>query len=211
VIAAGLPESPAGSGASALTDEDRARADLYALLGRLFFAAPERALLDSIARHEDLFGTEDVPLGRAWRALARAARDADPDALSLEYDSLFVGVGRAEVTLYCSHYLTSAGRERIVVALRDELRELGLARTGETHEPEDHLAVLCEVMRHLVSLGSDEQAIGRQKQFFLRYIANAYIPLTDAIQNAPATGFYAGVGRVVRAFFDIESQSFEMA
>jgi TorA maturation chaperone TorD len=197
------PESP-------LADEDRARGDIYALLARLYYAAPDRALLDALARNEDLFGGADAALGRAWRALARTARDADPAALSLEYDSLFVGVGRAEVTPYCSFYLTSAGRERIVVALRDELRDLGLARTGGTHEPEDHVSALCEVMRHLVARGSDDQAIGRQKQFFLRYISNAYIQLTDAILASAAARFYKDVAHVTRAYFDIESQSFEM-
>jgi TorA maturation chaperone TorD len=198
------------SGESVLTEEDRGRADLYALLARLLYAGPDRALLDSLVGHEDLFGADDVPLGRAWRALARAARDADPEALRLEYDSKFVGVGRAEVTLYTSYYLTAAGRERVVVALRDELRELGLVRTGDTHEPEDHIAALCEVMRHLVSLGSDDHAIGGQKQFFMRYISGAYIQLTDEILSAAPTPFYQDVARVMRVFFDIESQSFEM-
>lgn len=204
------PESPVPSGESVLTEEDRGRTDLYALLARLLYAGPDRALLDSLVRHEDLFGADDVPLGRAWRALARAARDADPEALRLEYDSKFVGVGKAEVTLYTSYYLTAAGRERVVVALRDELRELGLVRTGDTHEPEDHIAALCEVMRHLVSLGSDDHAIGRQRQFFMRYISTAYIQLTDAILGTAATQFYKDVARVARVFFDIESQSFEM-
>lgn len=204
------PESPVPSGESVLTEEDRGRADLYALLARLFYAGPDRALLDSLVGHEDLFGADDVPLGRAWRALARAARDADPQTLTLEYDSLFVGVGKAQVTPYCSHYLTPTGRERIVVALRDELRQLGLARAGGSHEPEDHVAVLCEVMRHLVSLGADDHAIGGQKRFFMRYISAAYIQLTDEILNAAATQFYKDVARVMRVFFDIESQSFEM-
>lgn len=206
----GLPKTPNQSGESVLTEEDRGRADLYALLARLFYAGPDRALLDSLVGHEDLFGADDVPLGRAWRALARAARDADLQALTLEYDSLFVGVGKAQVTPYCSHYLTPAGRERIVVALRDEWRELGIIRTGDTHEPEDHLAALCEVMRHLVLLGSDDQAIGRQKQFFMRYICAAYIQLTDEILGTAATQFYKDVARVARVFFDVESQSFEM-
>jgi TorA maturation chaperone TorD len=210
VNATSLPENPTQTGESSLSDEDRARADLYALLARLFYGGPDRALLDNLARHEDLFGTDDVPLGRAWRALARAARDADPEALRLEYDSLFVGVGKAQVTPYCSHYLTPTGRERIVVALRDELRQWGLARAGGSHEPEDHVAVLCEVMRHLVSLGVDDHAIGGQKQFFMRYISRAYIQLTDEILNAAATQFYKDVARVMRVFFDIESQSFEM-
>ena len=204
------PESPVPSGELALTEEDRGRADLYALLARLFHAGPDRTLLDTLARHEDLFGTDGVPLGRAWRALARSAREADPEALRLEYDSLFVGVGKAQVTPYCSHYLTPTGRERIVVALRDELRDLGLGRMGDTHEPEDHIAVLCEVMRHLVLLGSDDQSIGRQKQFFMRYIQSAYIQLTDEILGTAATQFYKDVARVTRVFFDVESQSFEM-
>ena len=205
-----LPESPAGIGESALSEEDQGRADLYALLARLFYAGPDRALLDSLALHEDLFGAEDVPLGQAWRALARTARNADPEELTLEYDSLFVGVGKAQVTPYCSHYLTPTGRERIVVALRDELHGLGLARTGGSHEPEDHVAVLCEVMRHLVSLGSDERSIGGQKRFFMRYISSAYSQLTDEILGTAATQFYKNVARVMRVFFDVESQSFEM-
>lgn len=208
--ATSVPETPTQSGESSLGDEDRARADLYALLARLFYGGPDGALLDNLARHEDLFGTDDVPLGRAWRALARTAREADPEALRLEYDSIFVGVGKAEVTLYTSYYLAPAGRERIVVALRDELRDLALGRTGDTHEPEDHVAALCEVMRHLVSRGADDYAIGRQKQFFLRYIQRAYIPLTDEILGTAATQFYKDVARVMRVFFDVESQSFEM-
>jgi TorA maturation chaperone TorD len=210
VSATRLPETPAATGESALSEEDQARADLYALLARLFYAGPDRPLLDSLAGHENMFGADDVLLGQAWRALARAARDADPEALRLEYDSIFVGVGKAQVTLYCSHHLTPTGRERIVVALRDELRDLGLERKGASHEPEDHVAVLCEMMRHLVSRGSDEHAIGGQKQFFMRYISGAYIPLTDEILSAVATQFYKDVARVMRVFFDVESQSFEM-
>jgi len=210
VSATRLSEAPVPIGESALSEEDRARADLYALFARLFYAAPDLALLDSLARHEDLFGADYVPLGQAWRALARAARNVDPEALTLEYDSLFVGVGKSQVTPYCSHYLAPTGRERIVVALQDELRDLELGRIGDTHEPEDHIAALCEVMRHLVSLGSDDQAIGRQKQFFMRYICAAYIQLTDEILGTAATQFYKDVARVMRVFFDVESQSFEM-
>lgn len=206
----GTRDIPIADSGSGLSEEDRGRADLYAVLANLFYAPPDRAMLGSLARHEDLFGGDDVPLGRAWNALAHAARAADPEAVRLEYDSVFVGVGKAEVSLYCSRHLTPAGRERIVVALRDELRDLDLARTGETHEPEDHLAMLCEVMRELVSRSSDEHAIGRQKQFFVRYISPAYIQLTDEILGAAATHFYKDVARVMRAFFDVESQSFEM-
>jgi TorA maturation chaperone TorD len=210
VSVSGARDIPIADPESGLIEEDRGRADLYAVLANLFYGAPDRAMLDSLARHEDLFGNDDVPLGRAWNALARAARTADPEGVRLEYDSVFVGVGKAEVSLYCSRYLTPTGRERIVVALRDELRDLGLDRTGETHEPEDHVAALCEVMRHLVAAGSGSYALDRQKRFFLRYISNAYIQLTDEILGTAATHFYKDVARVTRAFFDVETQSFEM-
>jgi TorA maturation chaperone TorD len=210
VTAGGASEIPTPDRESALSDEDRARADLYAVLARLFYAAPDRALLETLSRYEGLFGNDDVALGQAWNALVRAARAADPATLKLEYDSVFVGVGKSEVTLYCSRYLTSAGRERIVVALRDELRELNLTRTGDSHEPEDHVAVLCEVMRHLCRAGSGSHELSLQEAFFLRYIQPAYIQLTDEILSAAATHFYKDVARVMRAFCDIESQSFEM-
>lgn len=203
-------ETLAREGASTLSDEDRARAELYAVLARLFFSAPDRSLLDAIGGSEGMFGGPATALGAAWNTLATAARRADPDALRTEFDSLFIGVGKAEVTPYCSYYATPVGRERIVVALRDELRELGLARTGETHEPEDHVAALCEVMRHLASAGSDEAALSLQKQFFLRYISPAYMQLTDAILDVDSSGFYQAAARVMRAFFDVEAQSFDM-
>jgi len=199
------------TGSGALTAEDLGREQLYAVLARLWYDAPDRGLLEALARSEGLFG--DAPgsaLVESWRELARAAAVADPVAVKTEYDDAFVGVGRAPITLYCSTYLTPSGRERIVAALRDELRDLGLARTGPSHEPEDHLAVLCEVMRHLVAAGSDEAALSAQKRFFLRYIHPAYIQLTEEIRNAAAGQFYSEVARVMKAFFDVESESFQM-
>jgi TorA maturation chaperone TorD len=177
----------------------------------MWYDAPDRALLDAIAGSGDLFGDGGCgPLVEAWQALAGAAATADPVAVKAEFDSTFVGVGKAAITLYCSFYLSEAGRERVVVALRDELRDLGLARTGHSHEPEDHLAALCEVMRHLVRGGSEQYALEYQKAFFLRYIRDAYTQLTDAILSAPETQFYKHLARLTRAFFDVESESFQM-
>lgn len=198
------------TGASTLSEEDRARAELYAVLARVFYAAPDQRLLDAIGGSVGMFGGPGAALGEAWDALAEAAGAGDPQALTLEFDSVFVGVGKAKVTPYGSFYATPAGRERIVVALRDELLALGLARTGASHEPEDHIAALCEVMRHLAERGADDASIDRQKQFFLRYIGPAYMQLTDAIFGAGTSSFYQAAARVMRAFFDVEAQSFEM-
>ena len=197
-------------GESALDEEDRARADIYGVLARLWYRAPDRELLDALAGNTERDEAHAPPLARAWGALAKAAADADPEALTHEYDSLFVGTGRAEITLYCSHYLTETGRERVVVALREKLRELGLGRSGGTSEPEDHFSALLEVMRHLIVQGSDVPQIEVQKQFFLRYIHGSYTALTDAVANNGGAGFYKEIARVTRAFLDVESQSMDM-
>lgn len=205
-------ETAIQQGDSMLAEEDQARADLYGLLARLWFAAPDQALLDALSQsRESMDGAGDTVLANAWSALARAAADADPDALTHEYDALFIGTGSAEITLYCSHYLTESGRGRVVVALRDKLVELELGRASESGEPEDHFAALLEVMRHLIVRGSNAPQITFQKEFFLGYIDKAYAPLTDAVlANGGEADFYKDVARLTRALLDVESESFDM-
>jgi TorA maturation chaperone TorD len=208
-------EIDAGEPGQALDEEDRARADLYGVLACLWYAAPDQALLDALASNggapDDGSETELV---KAWQALSRAAAGADPRALTHEYDDLFVGTGRAEITLYCSHYMTETGHERLVVALRDQLRELGLQRSHESHEPEDHLAALLEVMRHLIVERIVQRESGSQTgfqiDFFSGYIQQAYPSLTEAVLRSEGVDFYKHVARLTRAFLDVETQSFNM-
>jgi len=191
--------------------EDQARAEFYALLGRLWYAAPDQVLLDAIANAPPLTAEgAHGALAEAWRQLQAAAAAADPAAVADEYDAVLVGVGKAEVTPYVSHYLVETGRERVLVALRDELAELGLGRVGATHEPEDHFAALCEVMRHLVGEGAGDAAMQQQKNFFTRYMNRAYNPLTDQVTASSKTSFYKHVARFTKAFCDVEAASLDM-
>src|SRR5206468_10638170 len=109
--------------------------------------------------------------GGAWKRPARAAGVRGAGAARLEYDEILVGTGKAEVTPYASYYLADTGREKILARLRGELAGWGLARSGGAHEPEDHMAGLFDVMRHLISLGSEDAALQMQQGFFDRYIA----------------------------------------
>jgi len=204
-------ETLQSEGMASLAEEDQARANLYGVLARLWYAAPDQEMLDAFSRSEgSMENAGDTALATAWRTLARSAAESDPDDLTYEYDALFVGTGGAEITLYCSHYLTETGRERVVVALRDELRQLGLGRASGTHEPEDHLSGLLEVMRHLIVQSSDVPQIEFQKKFFLRYICKSYAALTDAVIRNGGAHFYKDVARLTKAFLDVESQSFDM-
>jgi TorA maturation chaperone TorD len=196
---------------SSVTPEDQARADIYALLARLWYAGPDEALLRAIAQAGDIVSEgEQIGLATAWRELRRAAAEIAAPAARIEYDEIFIGAGRAPVTLYASHYLTETAREAVLVALRDELVEFGLARTSEAHEPEDHFAALCEVMRHLITRGSGDTALQQQRKFFTRFMAQAYNPLVSQTMSTEGVSFYTHVARVTKAFFDIEAASFEM-
>jgi TorA maturation chaperone TorD len=196
---------------SDLAPEDAARADFYALLARLWYAGPDAALLQAIAAADEIAAEGgQVALADAWRALQAAAAAADAEAARTEHEALFVGTGKAAITPYGSHYLVETGRERVLVALRDELAELGLERNETVNEPEDHFAALCEVMRHLVAGGSSDAALQRQKKFFTRYMHHAYNPLTDQVMASTKTSFYGYVAGFTKAFCDTEAASLDM-
>ena len=118
-----------------LAPEDQARADFYALLARLFSDAPDAGLLAAIANagplapatHTGDAGNLGVALAAAWDALRAASRAMDPGAATAEFQALFIGVGRSEVSPYASHYLgPQSGRP--LAEIRAALAELGIAR-----------------------------------------------------------------------------------
>ncbi|MCK0507519.1 molecular chaperone TorD family protein [Aromatoleum anaerobium] len=195
--------------------EDNARAEHYALLARLFFAPPDAPLLAALAAAGDVFGGGNLPFahspfGVAWAELADAARHTDARSVHDEYEALFQGIGRPEVMLYGSFYLAGFLMEEPLADLRDDLAGLGLARRGGVTETEDHVAVLAEVMRHLVVSGADAAGLARQRAFFTRHLQPWYARLADALAAAPQASFYARVGALARAFFDVESEAFAM-
>jgi TorA maturation chaperone TorD len=191
--------------------EEQGRAEFYALLARLFYAGPDAGLLAAIAQADEIVSeSERSALADAWRSLTSAAAAMDADAARLEYDALFVGTGKAPVTPYASHYLVTTGAEKVLVRLRDELASFGLSRRGDAREPEDHLAALFDVMRHLIVAGADEDALQTEKSFFDRYLRRAYGPFAAAVLAAESANFYRHVARFAKAFLDLEVESFDM-
>lgn len=198
---------------SEASQEDRARADFYALIARLFYAGPDARLLAAIASAGEAAGAGDgaaVPLMAAWQALAAAAAAMDAEAAREEYDSVFVGTGKAEITPYASYYLAESMRERVLVRLRDTLAEMGLAKNRSAAEYEDHFSGLCEVMRHLIVSGSGDVAVQKQKTFFLEYLDPWYAVFCAAVTASPNTNFYKPVAVFTKAFLDVEAGSFGM-
>jgi TorA maturation chaperone TorD len=190
-----------------LPPEEVARANFYGLLARLFYAPPDVQLLEAIAGADGL-EAEDGGIAAAWQGLARAAANADPEAVRDEYDAAFVGTGKAPVTLYTCAYTIRYSNEAPLAELRGELASLGLARREGAWEPEDHIAALCDTMRHLIA--EQKRDLAEQSRFFNRWIRPTVEPLCDAIERAPNLVFYKHVGQFAKAFFYLEQSAFEM-
>ena len=192
-----------------LIQEDEARAGYYALLGRLFYAGPDAGLLQTISGSAE-FAVTGGRLAGPWNALAAAARETEAGAARLEYDELLVGTGKAEVTPYASFYLAATGREKILVRLRQDLASLGLGRANTAREPEDHFAGLFEVMRHLISQGSDDAALQKQRGFFSAYIERSFQGFCLAVSANEKAKFYKHVCGFAAAFLAVETEALKV-
>ncbi|WP_407158184.1 Cro/CI family transcriptional regulator [Bradyrhizobium sp. STM 3557] len=185
---------------------DAARAQEYLLLASLLSAAPSRKLLDQLAAL-----TGDVtPLGRAHAALAAAAAGAIAAKVEREYFDLFVGVGRGEFLPYASYYLTGFLNERPLSRLRADLATLGIERVANNSEPEDHAAVLCEIMAGFAG-GRFEASSDAQRTFFEKHVAPWMGRLFTDIEDAESASFYRAVGALGRTFIEIEREAFTFA
>ena len=192
--------------APALQPEDAARAGIYGLIARLFYAAPDNGVLAQIVDTHALEG--DGELARAWAELVAASRGAFPVILEQEHTDLFVGTGKAEVTPYLTHYTIKYATDNPLVELRQQLNRWGMARRENAHEPEDHVSGICETMRFAIAVQhrSDEE----QKSFFERFLHRGGMAFCDAVSASPKAVFYRRVAGFARAFLEVEHEAFGM-
>ncbi len=192
--------------------EDAGRADFYALLARLIHDAPDAALLASLAGAQELPADADPDLARAWQGLVRAAGAMDPDAAAEEFELLFVGMGKSEVSAYAGYYSGAPSIDHPRVRIQADLAALGLSRRAEVTEPEDHFSGLFEVMRVLAAGGAGRAPapIGEQKRFYAMHIEPGVKKLFAAMGAARSANFYRHVAAVGQAFAALESESFQI-
>lgn len=195
------------SPAETLPEEERLRADMYGLLSRLLARPPTRENLTALAA---LRG-DDSELGRGVTALAKVARITTPEAATREYNTLFIGLGRGELLPYGSYYLTGFLNEKPLAILRGHLKKLGIERDRKVKEPEDHIATLCEVMAGLIA-GEFGESLGLRDQeaFFNTHLAQWAGHFFTDLEGADGSLFYAPVGKIGRAFVEIEIEAFRM-
>jgi len=204
------PMTPAPLTASTL-DEETARAEVYGLLAALYYAAPSKELYDNLRVAVTAAPAEGALLESPWGELVAAARAQSLEAVTREHDALFGGVGKPEVYLFGSHYLSGFLNEKPLATLRTDIAALGLARDEAMPETEDHVAYLCEVMRYLIA--GDDVAVAnltRQREFFARHLQPWLPQMCEAIAQHPKAHFYAALAAFTQAFASVEAQGFDM-
>lgn len=194
------------SAAGEVDDIELARAREYGLLAVLLARAPTAQFLAQLAT---LRG-EATPLGVAHVALAHAATAASVERIEREFFDLFIGIGRGELLPYTSYYLTGFLNERPLARLRDDLAALGIERSDHHTEPEDHAAVLCDIMSGLAD-GRFKTPPGADRDFFEKHLLPWLGRFFADLEGAQAADFYRHVGTVGRLFVTIESEAFALA
>ena len=185
---------------------DAARAQEYALISVLLARAPDAPLLQRLAT---LRG-DASPLGLAHAALAEAAERASVERVEREYFDLFIGLGRGELLPYGSYYLSGFLHERPLARLRAHLGKLGIERAEGQAEPEDHAAILCEIMTGLASRRFPAPA-GSDREMFEQHLAPWIGRFFADLEQAEAADFYRRVGALGRVFVQIETEAFALA
>ena len=188
-----------------ITDEDRARAQIYQLLAVLLSSPLSDELLKGLASLQG----DDTPLGSAYKNLAALAQRTTAVDAEQEFNNLFIGVGRGELLPYASYYLTGFLNEKPLADLRTDLMTRGVKVSDGVKEPEDHIGTLCEIMAGIITgeFACDSD-VSSQKAFFDAHMAKwAALFFTD-LEEAQSSVLYAPVGSLGRAFMAVEADAF---
>jgi TorA maturation chaperone TorD len=196
---------PCGAQYTDIDDTETVRAEEYFLLATLLAQAPDAVGLSHIAK----LSGDATPLGLAHLALARAAENASVDKIEREFFNLFI-TRRGKLPPYGSHYLSASPNERSLARLRNDLRALNTETVEGQLQPEDHAAILCEIMGGLV--GSRlATATKVQQQFFVTQLASWIERFFAELERADAADLYCYVGTVGRLFIETETEVVAMS
>jgi TorA maturation chaperone TorD len=194
-VAAEWHESP-------LAQEQQYRAAAYGVLAALLRSAPEDSQLEQVAGFSEVDdGGDEMML--AMSLLGLATKTCSRDGISEEHHALFIGLGRGELLPYGSFYLTGFLMEKPLGELRDDLDRLGFEREADVHEPEDHIAALCEVMSMLIQEGA---STATQSTFFTTHIESWCQQFFADLAAAKNAVFYKAVARFGAAFMNLEKR-----
>ena len=191
-----------------LDEVDLSRVRAYGLLARLLRRPPTPDLLEQLSA----LGGDSTAWGQALGDLARAAGDADPAETEREFNRLFIGLSRGELVPYASFYLTGFLQDRPLIEVRAEMARLGIARSPDVVEPEDHIAALLETMAGLIDARFGKRAsVAEQHGFFKRHLSEWAPDFFRNLLEAKSAKFYRSVANLGCLLMEIEENAFALA
>ena len=202
------------SGMSAnISEVDAQRAGLYGLLARVLGAPMSDETLEIVRALEKSNTDTDTELGAALASLGAMAARTTRTGAEEEYSALFFGHGAGgEMHPYASQYLTGFVYEKPLAKLRHDMDAIGVAASGSSSEPEDHIAYLCEIMHGLITGAFGEPAVlSAQQKFYETHMASWAGQFFTDLEGAESAALYMPVGTIGRLFLAIEAEAFEMA
>ena len=197
---------PESDDAGAVDEVDLARGKMYLLLANLLREPAAATVLMELGALEQ--GGETA-LDMALAGVGKAARDTVAADVTRDHFLLFVGVGRAELVPYASYYRTGFLYERPLVAVREDIRIAGIARSGEGNVPEDSIAFLCEAMAGM-ALKRFPVGAEFERRFFVKHLAPWAETFFADLEKAEAGAFYRAVGTLGRIFIGLERDAFAL-
>lgn len=209
-----MSETSSLQDAPSLVPEDQARANVYGLLARLFYAPPDSQLLGQLLNATRGNGGDEHAEGdtgaldQAWREVLDASRTAFPAMLETEHTALFVGTGKSEVTPYLSHYVMRHGSDTPLSELRGALLRLGIERRVGVPEYEDHVSCVFETMAYLIAV--QRRSLEEQKAFFERFVYTSASKFCTAVTASAHATFYPLVAKYALQFLEVEHKAFSM-
>ena len=196
---------------TATFDEETARAEVYGLLAALLYAPPTPELLAQLRVAVTQAPQEGGFLEESWGEVVSSARQMTDAQIADEHAQLFGGIGKPEVYLFGSHYLSGFLNDKPVARLRTALLKLGIERDEAMSETEDHFAYCCEVMRFLIA-GDDVSVsnLTHQKEFFGEHMQPWAMQMCEALAQHHRAAFYRSLAGFMQAFLSVEMQGFDL-
>ena len=177
------------------------RTDTYTLLAALLRQAPTAAFFHHLRRVK---WQPNIPddLADAWNELRQSSWHVSATTAALEFAVLFTGLEGGEVIPYASWYLDGLLMSQPLAHLRSDLRKLGISRSVESREAEDHAALVCETM----ALISAQAAIPiyTYARFFDQHVASWMFDFFRDLHKAPSARFYRSVARLGTCLLNAE-------
>lgn len=204
------------------------------LLGRLLYAEPDQAWLQTLAA-EAVF--DDIPFGadqpevvaglellQAWGQEHRAGlSDEDFASLRGDYARLFQGPGKLLAAPWESAQMTAERQlfQGPTLQVRGWYRRFGLEAARLHTEPDDHIGLELSFLAHLAQLGLEALAQGDEPRLnetlsaqrdFLKAHPLRWTPLwCEQVERHARTDFFRGVARVARGVLAELAATFRLA